>query len=47
MLDWMYLGFLPEVLDRLERSLASDALSLWAGFASSARSAWASGQRRS
>jgi len=27
-----YLGFLPEVLDRLERSLASDALSLWAGF---------------
>jgi hypothetical protein len=27
-----YLGFLPEVLDRLERSLASDALSLWKGF---------------
>jgi hypothetical protein len=27
-----YLGFVPEVLDRLERSLASDALSLWAGF---------------
>jgi hypothetical protein len=27
-----YLGFLPEVLDRLERTLASDALSLWAGF---------------
>jgi len=26
------LGFLPEVLDRLERSLASDALSLWKGF---------------
>jgi hypothetical protein len=24
-----YLGFVPEVLDRLERSLASDALSLW------------------
>jgi hypothetical protein len=27
-----YLGFVPEVLDRLERTLASDALSLWAGF---------------
>jgi len=27
-----YLGFLPEVLDRLERTLASDALSLWKGF---------------
>jgi hypothetical protein len=27
-----YLGFVPEVLDRLERSLASDALSLWKGF---------------
>jgi hypothetical protein len=27
-----YLGFVPEVLDRLERSLASDALSLWTGF---------------
>jgi hypothetical protein len=27
-----YLGFLPEVLDRLERSLASEALSLWTGF---------------
>jgi hypothetical protein len=27
-----YLGFLPEVLDRLERTLTADALSLWAGF---------------
>jgi hypothetical protein len=27
-----HLGFLPEVLDRLERSLASDALNMWAGF---------------
>jgi hypothetical protein len=27
-----YLGFVPEVLDRLERSLASDALSLWKSF---------------
>jgi hypothetical protein len=27
-----YLGFVPEVLDRLERTLASDALSLWKGF---------------
>jgi hypothetical protein len=27
-----YLGFVPEVLDRLERSLASDALNLWKGF---------------
>jgi hypothetical protein len=27
-----YLGFLPEVLDNLERTLALDALSLWKGF---------------
>jgi hypothetical protein len=27
-----YLGFLPEVLDRLERTLASDALNMWTGF---------------
>ena len=27
-----YGGLLPQMLDRLERSLASDALSLWAGF---------------
>ena len=27
-----YLGFLPEVLDRLERTLTAEALSLWAGF---------------
>jgi hypothetical protein len=27
-----YLGFLSEVLDRLERTLASDVLSLWKGF---------------
>ena len=29
-----YGGFLPEVLDRLERSITADALSLWAGFSS-------------
>jgi hypothetical protein len=28
-----YGGFLPELLDRLERELATDALSLWEGFA--------------
>jgi len=27
-----YLGFLPEVLDRLERTLTAEALSLWVGF---------------
>jgi hypothetical protein len=27
-----YLGFLPEVLDRLERTLTAEALSLWEGF---------------
>jgi septation ring formation regulator EzrA len=28
-----YSEFLPELLDRLERELATDALSLWEGFA--------------
>jgi len=27
-----YLGLLPQMLDRLERTLTADALSLWAGF---------------
>jgi len=35
-LDWklnMYGELLPEIMDRMERELAGDALTLWSGFA--------------